>query len=153
MHHRHCSTSADMNTMSTWSCHHPVLGSTSPATVLRPKLLPAVSPTPHTHHASHHHHRCSHRLHPGFCSSFHTSSFVTVAAHATSGPASDDAGLVPDDAASQQLHPTLQLLARRYEEGSQPGQRSDTFKLGLVVEVSSIGQERVLAREGLMSVC
>lgn len=136
-----------------------VLGSTSPATAPRPTRLPAVSSTPQTHHASHHHHRRSHcarltrRNLLGFRSSFHTYSFVTVAAHATSGPASDDAGLVPDDAASQQLHPTLQLLARRYEEGSQPGQRSDTFKLGLVVEVSSLGHERVLAREGLMSVC
>lgn len=147
-----------MHTMSTRSSHHPVLGSTSPATAPRPTQLPAVSPRP-TYHASHHHHRHSHcaqltrRNFLGFRSSFHTSSFITVAAHTTSGPASDDAGLVPDDAASQQLHPTLQLLARRYKEGSRPGQRSDTFKLGLVVEVSSLGHERVLAREGLMSVC
>lgn len=147
-----------MHTMSTRSCHHPVLGSTSPATAPRPTLLPAVSPAPPKYHASHHHHHSSHceqltrRNLLGFRSSFHTNSSITVATRATSGPASNDAGL-GDDAASQQLHPTLQLLARRYEEGSRPGQRSDTFKLGLVVEVSSIGQERVLAREGLISDC
>ena len=37
--------------------------------------------------------------------------------------------------AARPIHPTLRLIQQRYAEGSLPGQRTDPWKLGLVVEV------------------
>jgi hypothetical protein len=44
----------------------------------------------------------------------------------------------------QRIHPALQLIVDRARSGSEPGTRSDAFKLGLVVEVRAFKLRSVL---------